>query len=138
MDVGDENCVHPAKKEQVGNRLAYWALSQTYGINGIAYRSPEYKSMEIIENKINISFDYFTSTCVSPLGADLENFEIAGEDKIFHPAKANISQRSHQIVVYSDKVLRPIAVRYAYQNYVKGNVYDDFGLPISSFRTDNW
>jgi sialate O-acetylesterase len=138
MDIGEENNIHPAKKEQVGNRLAYWALSKTYGIKGIACRAPEYKSMEIRENKIALSFDYFSSTCVSPLATDLANFEIAGEDKVFHLAKANVGQISHQIVVYSDEVPHPIAVRYGYKNYVNGNVYDDFGLPISSFRTDNW
>ena len=144
-DIGDELDVHAPKKEPIGDRLAYWALSQTYGVKGIPYRAPEYKSMEVKGNIITLTFDYYTSTCVAPISTApedviLDNFEIAGEDKVFYPAKAVVEWKSqHTIDVYSDKVAHPVAVRYGFKNFVKGNLlFDDSGLPVSSFRTDNW
>lgn len=144
-DIGDELDVHAPKKEPIGDRLAYWALSQTYGVSGIPYRAPEYKSMKVNDNKITLTFDYYTSTCVGPISTApedvlLDNFEIAGDDKVFYPAKAVIDWRlNHTVDVYSDKVAHPVAVRYAFKNFVKGSLLlDDSGLPLSSFRTDDW
>jgi sialate O-acetylesterase len=144
-DIGDELDVHAPKKEPVGDRLAYWALTQTYGIRGIPYRAPEYKSMEVKGNKITLTFDYYTSTCLAPISTApeqvvIDNLEIAGEDKVFHPAKAVVNWSSERTMdVYSDDVPHPVAVRYAFKNFVKGTLlFDDSGLPVSSFRTDNW
>lgn len=144
MDIGNEYCIHPAKKKQVGDRLAYWALSQTYGIKGFGYRAPEYKSMEVRNGRVNITLDYYSSVSLGPVASssrvpsNLDNFEIAGEDKIFYPAKAYVNRMNQKIVVSLDGISNPVAVRYGYKNFVKGNVFDDSGLPISSFRTDDW
>lgn len=140
MDIGEEYCIHPADKEKVAHRLAYWALNKTYGIDCIGYRAPEYKSIEIQEDKAYVLFELFSSNCIGPMEVDiLDNFEIAGEDKVFYPAVARIDQRlCNKISVYSEKVPNPVAVRYGYKNYVKGVLYDNTGLPVSSFRTDNW
>jgi sialate O-acetylesterase len=116
--------------------LLYWALSKTYGIKGISYCGPIYKSMKVSDNKINISFDY-AQYGLTTYGSEIGNFEIAGEDKLFYKAKANIKEDG-TIDVSSDAVSKPVAVRYAYKDYVKGELYNTAGLPASSFRTDNW
>ena len=117
MDVGHPVFIHPVDKETVGNRLAYWALAQTYGMKGFGYAPPVYKSMEIQENKIYINF-YNAQRGLSPMWTSLKGFEIAGEDKVFYPAFAEIETTTARLAVSSDKVSHPVAVRYAYKNYV--------------------
>lgn len=136
MDLGDKDCIHPAEKEIVADRLAYWALTKTYNKKGFGYCAPTYKEVKNEGNKIRVIFDYYSSKGLGPVNEDLDNFEIAGEDKIFYPAKAKIDKQT--IIVESEKVPHPVAVRYAYKNYVKGNLFDDSGLPVSSFRSDDW
>ena len=135
-DIGDESHIHPPYKKEVSERLLYWALSKTYGIKGISYCGPIYKSMKVSDNKINISFDY-AQYGLTTFGSQLESFEIAGEDKLFYKAKANIKEDG-TIDVSCYAVSKPVAVRYAYKDYVKGELYNTAGLPASSFRTDNW
>jgi sialate O-acetylesterase len=140
MDVGEEKLIHPAEKETVGNRLAYWALSKDYGIPGIAFSGPVYKAMQKTANdRIIVRFDYaglgFTS-----FGKPLTGFEIAGEDKVFYPANAiiNSEEKNSGITVWSDSVKAPISVRYAFKSWAMGSLYNTQGLPASSFRTDDW
>jgi sialate O-acetylesterase len=68
----------------------------------------------------------------------LKGFEIAGADKVFYPAKAEIETKTSRLAVTSDKVLNPIAVRYAYKNYCEPSIFGLSGIPVPSFRTDNW
>lgn len=143
LDLGDEFSVHASKKKQVGDRLACWALSQTYGIPNISYSGPVYKSFEIDSNKVNVFFDYATRG-LSSFGKKLTGFQVAGEDKKFHNATAVIRRTDRSgkatafLSVYSEEVPKPIAVRYAFENYVDGSLYNTAGLPASSFRTDTW
>ena len=137
MDVGHPVFIHPVDKETVGNRLAYWALAQTYGMKGFGYAPPVYKSMEIQENKIYINFDH-AQRGLSPMWTSLKGFEIAGEDKVFHPAFAEIETKTARLAVSSDKVPHPVAVRYAYKNYVEASIFSIHGIPAAPFRTDNW
>jgi len=137
LDIGSMNFIHPVDKETVGKRLAYWALGKTYGIKGIEYMPPVYKSMERKENKIQISFSN-ADRGICPMWTDLKYFEIAGADKVFYPAKAEIETKSTRLTVWSDKVPEPVAVRYAYKNYTEASIFSLSGLPIPSFRTDNW
>lgn len=136
LDLGMENCIHPSQKKEVGYRLAYWALAKTYDRKGFGYSAPTYKDITIEEHKIRVNFDYYSSRSVSPINTQLKYFEIAGEDKIFYPAKAIVNNKG--VLVESDKVTKPIAVRYAYRNYTEASLFDDFNLPVSSFRSDNW
>lgn len=133
MDIGDKGCIHPAEKSLVGKRLAYWALSETYGAKGIFYKSPRYSSKEIKDNKVILSFDYADRGLTS-FGEDLKCFEIAGSDSCFHKAKAVI--RGNKVEVWSESVDKPVAVRYGFYNYVKGDLFSVGGIPVSSFRTD--
>ncbi len=136
MDIGDDVHIHPPYKKEVSERLLYWALSNTYHMKGISYCGPIYKSMKIAANKINVSFD-FAEYGLTTFGNELENFEMAGEDKLFYKAKAVIKEDG-TIDVSCDSVSKPVAVRYAYKDYVKGELFNTAGLPASSFRTDNW
>ncbi len=139
LDIGEQFMIHPAQKEIVGNRLAYWALAKDYGIEGIAFSGPVYKSMEkTTKDQIILTFDY-CKLGLTTFGKPLTNFEIAGEDKVFYPAQAIFtSNRPNCITVWSDSVKNPMSVRYAFKNWVEGTLFNTQGLPASSFRTDNW
>ncbi len=137
MDIGHPDFIHPADKETVGNRLAYWALAKTYNKSGIGYLSPEYKSMEKVDSRVYVDFNNAPGG-ICPMWTDLKGFEIAGEDKVFHPAKAEIETKTARLVVACKDVPNPIAVRYAYKNYAEASLFSVYGIPITPFRTDNW
>ena len=137
MDIGEEKNIHPAEKEMVGKRLVFWALSETYGMKGISYKSPTFKTMVVKDSVALISFDNVANG-LSTYGKEVESFEIAGQDSVFYPAKMNITQK--QARVWSAKVKVPVAVRYGFCNFpvTKGFLYNTADLPVPSFRTDNW
>jgi len=135
MDIGDEFCIHPPKKKEVADRLLYNALNQTYGYKTVDFSSPTYDLLEVKDGGLIVKF----KNAETGLYAydDLNGFEIAGEDKVFYPAKAKIVNRK-AVFVESDAVPNPVAVRYAWSNWVVGTLYDTNLLPASSFRTDKW
>jgi sialate O-acetylesterase len=135
MDIGDKFCIHPPKKKEVANRLLFNALNQDYGFETVDGKSPVYESMEIKEGTIILSFRNAETGLFT--FKELAGFEIAGEDKVFYPAMAKIINRRN-VSVESEKVPSPVAVRYAWNNWVKGTLYDTNLLPASSFRTDDW
>lgn len=135
MDIGEEFCIHPKKKKIGGERLAMMALAKTYGMTGYAYESPILGEMTIENSEAILSFDNAPMWLTS-YGKELKNFEIAGEDKVFYPAKAEIKRS--KVVVSSDKVSKPVAVRYAFKDFAEGDLFSTEGLPLSSFRTDDW
>lgn len=135
MDIGNKTIIHPADKETVSKRLACWALAKTYGMEGLPYRGPEYKAHTVSGNKITVTFTQAENGLTSfykPLTA----FEIAGADKKFYPATAQVT--GNGIVVTSDSVQVPVAVRYGYKAWVIGDLYNNEGFPASPFRTDSW
>lgn len=134
IDVGMENDIHFFDKTKPAQRLAYIALAKTYGINGVAYSGPVYRSMKIDGNKAILNFDF--AGYLTSYRKPLTLFEIAGEDKKFHPARATIS--AGNVTVQSDVVSKPVSVRYAWREWVVGELYNNDNLPASSFRTDNW
>lgn len=135
MDIGQKNCIHPQRKQTGGERLAMMALAKTYGMEGFGYESPIYKEMTIEEGKAILTFNNAPMWLTS-FDKELKHFEVAGADKVFYPAKAEIKRS--KIEVSSDKVQNPVAVRYAFKDFVVGDLYSTEGLPVSSFRTDNW
>lgn len=140
LDVGEPHVIHPARKEVVGQRLAYWALNRDYGHPAFGCRGPEFRSMEVVEGRARLKFDYAPNG-LSFFGKEPTGFEVAGEDRVFHPAQARIVPAfwgNEGLEVWSDEVPEPVAVRYGYTNYVDGSLYNTEGLPASSFRTDNW
>jgi len=136
LDIGEYSSIHPAEKIKVGERLSYWALANDYNIKGIQFSGPVYKSYEIDGDKILLSFDY------APMGLSsyeqpLNDFQIAGTDKVFYSAKATLLING-KVEVSSEKVSKPKAVRYGWKQYLKGSLFNTYGLPASSFRTDHW
>ena len=136
MDAGWPEGIHPPKKQVAGERLALLALNKTYGIDGIGAESPVYKSMEIKEDTVIVSFDRAPEWIAGNTSFESKQFKLAGEDRVFHPAKAWISRS--KVMVKSDKVPHPVAVRYAFENASEGDLFSTDGLPISSFRSDDW
>jgi sialate O-acetylesterase len=137
LDIGNPVFIHPVNKETVGERLALWALGATYGKKGFGYAPPLYKSMEIKETKIYIDFKN-AEQGISPMWTPLKGFEIAGEDKVFYPANAEIETSTTRLAVSSEKVAKPVAVRYAYKNYAEASIFGLSGIPVAPFRTDDW
>lgn len=134
--------IHPAQKQKVGERLAYLALNKTYGLKTLVCESPSFKDMFVQDGTAYLSFnnlgDGYSRT------QDIEGFEIAGEDKVFHKATAvkfwveGNDRRNERIAVSSPEVKNPVAVRYCFKNFQIGNLANHGGLPLFPFRTDNW
>lgn len=135
LDAGMEKGIHPVKKRVAGERLALQALAKTYHVDGIAADSPVYKEMSVQGDTCVLSFDR-AEMWLTARDGELNNFTVAGEDKVFYPAKAWIDRS--KVYVQSEDVKHPVAVRYAFENYVEGDLYGTEGLPVSSFRTDDW
>lgn len=133
--TGDVKDIHPRVKKPVGERLANYALAETYGRTGIAYKSPVYKSMEIKGGKVIVTFDNCPNGLISKDGEPTE-FMIAGADKKFVPAKAKISGST--VIVSAKEVKDPVAVRFGWDNTSVPNLFSKEGLPASCFRTDDW
>lgn len=135
LDAGMEKGIHPSKKRIAGERLALLALAKTYKIEGINGESPYYKGFEVRHDTVVVSFERAKMWISGKDCFESNNFRLAGADKVFHPAKAWI-ERS-KVYVKSDAVAQPVAVRYAFENYVVGDLFCN-GLPLGSFRSDNW
>ncbi|MFZ2146454.1 MAG: sialate O-acetylesterase [Sedimentisphaerales bacterium] len=135
IDIGDANDIHPKNKQDVGKRLALWALAKSYG-KELVYSGPIYKSMEIKDNKIILHFDHVGGGLVAASDEPLKGFAIAAADRKFLWADAKIDGDS--IVVGSNEVSAPAAVRYAWADNPVCNLYNKEGLPASPFRTDDW
>lgn len=134
-DAGEESNIHPSDKKVVADRFLNWVLAKTYHRTGLGFCGPIYKSMKITGNKITVSFDY-AEKGLTTFGKELTNFEIAGSDTIYIPAKAKITKQG-TVVIWNDFIKRPIAVRYAFKDYVKGELFNNQELPTSTFQTLN-
>ena len=135
MDAGLEYGIHPRKKRQAGERLALLALSNTYHVKGLPDFAV-YKEVTFQNDTAVISFDRSKEWVYFEHGTTSKNFEVAGQDRVFHPA-TNVWVSRNRVYVVCDKVKKPAAVRYAWHDWVDGDLMHD-GLPVSSFRTDNW
>lgn len=129
IDIGDEKDIHPKNKQEVGRRLALAARALAYG-ETIVYSGPIFESMKIEEGRIRLSFGHVGGG----LMGSLKGFAIAGDDKKFVWAKAEIE--GDTVVVRSDDVPNPKAVRYAWADSPDCGLYNKEGLPASPFRTD--
>ena len=132
--VDDTTNIHPKNKKDVGTRLGNIALVENYHLNGIEYLYPEYENMQVIKNKISISFKNTDALLIK--GKMPTALLIAGEDKIFYPAEAKIE--GNKLIVWSKRVKQPAAVRYVFSNAGIGNLFGKNGLPVAPFRTDDW
>ena len=132
-DIGNIADIHPKNKQDVGKRLALWALAKDYGQDNLVYSGPFYKSMAIEAGKIRLSFDHVGSGLASRDAKPLDWFEIAGEDGEFVKAQAVID--GNTIVVSSDAIDKPTAARFAWDQEAVPNLMNKEGLPAGSFRT---
>ncbi|MRR22750.1 sialate O-acetylesterase [bacterium] len=131
--------IHPSNKPEVARRFAYWALNDAYGYKGaLSVIGPRYKSMKIENGKAILSFSGIDGEGLTVKG-EITGFEIAGNDRIFHPAKAaRVFPNVTDLVISSDQVTEPVAVRYCFRNFSVGNVGNVYGQPMVPFRTDDW
>ena len=133
-DKGNPTDVHPTEKREVGQRLAYWALNETYGFRNVVPSGPLYSDVEFKKGAAYVSFDYDEGLRPAKEGEELLTFEIAGEDRRFYPAKAVVE--GNRVKVWSKEVKNPTIVRYGWQPYTKANLVNGAGLPASTFRSD--
>ncbi len=135
IDIGDADDIHPKNKQDVGKRLALWALGKTYG-QKLVCSGPIYRSMRVEGNRIVLQFDYVGSGLAAVLEEPLKGFAIAASDRKFVWADAKIE--GNTVAVSSTEVSEPVAVRYAWADNPACNLYNKEGLPASPFRTDDW
>jgi sialate O-acetylesterase len=147
IDIGDARDIHPRNKQDVGDRLARWALNRDYG-KDIVPSGPLYKSVEREGAKMRVRFDHVGTGLMIAEKTGLEPpkplpdpqikwIAVAGEDKAWHWARIAIDGET--LLVWSDEVPEPVAVRYCFtMNPVGPKLYNKEGLPASPFRTDDW
>lgn len=135
-DIGNLDDIHPTNKQDVGKRLALWALARTYGQDDLVFSGPLYKSMKVEGDSVRIRFKETGDGLESRDGEPLTWFEIAGEDKKFVEAEATID--GDTVVVHSDEVDEPAAVRFGWHQEAEPNLVNSAGLPASPFRTHKW
>lgn len=134
-DAGDSLDIHPRNKTVTGERLAAWALAKQYG-KDVTYSGPLFKTMKVEGNKAVLSFDYADDGLMTSDNEPVKGFIVAGEDRRFYPATALI--RGDKLEVSAPQVSVPVAVRYAYCNFFRVNLYNKAGFPATPFRTDTW
>ena len=134
IDIGDSHGIHPSNKRDCGERLALWALAKDYG-KDVIYSGPLYAGYAIEEGQIRVYFNHAESGLKFRDGA-AKGFAIAGKDRKFVWANARIE--GDTVVVWSDKVKEPVAVRYGWDTDPEVSLYNKADLPASPFRTDDW
>ncbi len=136
IDIGEWNDIHPLNKKDLGYRLSMAARKVAYHEDKFVYSGPLYQSMKVNGNKISITFSHVGSGLVAKGDDGLKQFAIAGADHKFVWAKAEI--KNNKVIVWSDQVSNPVAVRYAWADDPEGaNLFNKEGLPASPFRTDS-
>ncbi|MCB1278514.1 sialate O-acetylesterase [Prosthecobacter sp.] len=136
-DIGEEKNIHPKNKQEVGRRLALWALAKDYGKNGTEFCGPLYHSSVVEGDKVRIQFEHAGSGLKTRDGGELKHFQITGADQKWVWAKAKIE--GNEVVVWNEFVPQPVGVRYAWASWPEGaNLVNAEGLPASCFRTDDF
>lgn len=133
MDIGDAKDIHPLKKREVGERLARWALAETYG-RALEYSGPLFCSMQVEGGAIRIGFEHGEG--LTSHGERVRHATIAAADGVFHPAEARIEGEA--LIVSSPAVAKPAAVRFGWGAADETNLWNAAGLPAACFRTDDW
>lgn len=133
-DLGDSLNVHPTTKKPIGERLARWALHQTYGMTHVVPSGPLFQQADFKENAAYLSFCYADGLKSSD-GQPLRTFEVAEVDGLYYPANAEVVE-GNQLKVYSEQVAHPRYVRYGWQPFTRANLVNSSGLPASTFRAE--
>ena len=133
-DKGNLTDVHPTEKREVGQRLAFWALNNTYGFHHVVPSGPLFKGVEFKKGIAYVSFHHAEGMRPAGEGEELLTFELAGEDRRFYPAKAVVE--GNVVKVSCPQVKNPTIVRYGWQPFTKANLVNAAGLPASTFRSE--
>lgn len=136
IDIGDTKNIHPTNKQEVGRRLALWALGTVYGKKVPAISGPLPADSSVNGNTITITFKHANGGLKAKDGGPVKGFQIAGAEQQWKAAVAKIE--GDKVVVSGPELASPVAVRYAWQDNPDCNLYNGAGLPASPFRTDNW
>ena len=134
--------IHPTQKQKVGERLAFLALNEQYGMKSIIAKSPSFKEMTVKNDTVFVHFNDDFGGLNRFEG--IEGFEVAGADQVYHKAEAHHFWRpggdkwDDALIVFSPEVKKPVAIRYCFHNFQIGNLGNMGGLPLFPFKTDNW
>jgi sialate O-acetylesterase len=134
LDIGNVKNIHPANKQEVGRRLALWALKNYR--KDVVFSGPQYRSSKSYADRMELSFDHAGKDLVLVGREEGSGFVVAGEDRVFRPACVRVSGST--LVVSHPDIRNPQAVRYAFTNTSQATLFNTAGLPCSSFRTDEW
>ncbi|MEM8875634.1 MAG: sialate O-acetylesterase [Planctomycetota bacterium] len=138
IDIGEADDIHPRNKADVGDRLARWALHDVYGETDVVRGGPTFEQARTLGNRVLVRFGDVADGLQTRGGERLGGFTVAGADGVFHEATAVISDDRRSVLVGSDAVPGPVAVRYAWKdNPEDANLINSVGLPAGPFRTDN-
>ena len=138
LDLGDYYTIHPPRKREVATRLAALALQHEYGMKGLTADAPRFNTMTVEDGKVTLSF-HLNGSHLGPISKQLEGFELAGADKVFHPATtAVVTKDKKGVIVRCKEVPEPVAVRYAFHNYATASLFNDLNIPVGPFRSDDW
>ena len=135
-DISDVKNIHPPNKQEVGDRLARWALATTYKRTDVPYRGPRFRELMVEPGQLRVAFHHGAGDLKSRDGKPLSWFTVAGVDQVFHAAEATIDGNS--VTVHSAEVKEPLHVRFAWHKLADPNLCNDAGLPAIPFRTDTW
>ncbi len=134
MDIGEPGNPAPRNKQEVGRRLALIAKAKVYSLS-VDYSGPVFRGADAEAGSMRVHF-LFTGEGLTASGGPLHSFEVAGADRVFHAATAQI--QGDAVVVRSPLVRQPVAVRYAWRNAPDANLFNGAGLPAAPFRSDDW
>lgn len=141
-DLGDASCIHPARKEMVGMRLAMIALQNDYAIKGLPSSSTYCESVEYKDGKAIVKVNSLGEggdiNTLNAINQKIDGFEVAGADQKFYPAQGGIVWGQGKIELKSESVASPVAVRYNFHNVPTGTVQTIGAQPLLPFRSDNW
>ena len=138
--LGDQKTIHPARKREVADLMFMRAYASVYGLDpGLTVDYPEPKTIDFLEDgRVKITFTNVWSNLMSIVDRDIVGFELAGEDRNFVLAKAEVDWDGSTVYVRADEVPAPVAVRYGFRNWMGANLQTSLGMPVPPFRSDDW
>ena len=138
--IGSKSTIHPPQKKEVGDMMALRAMQSAYGQDlGFSIELPEPQSIEYLEDgRVKLTLTHVWSNLQSISSRGIVGFELAGEDKAFHLADAEVDWDGSTIYVQCPDVPKPVAVRYGFRNWMGANLQTSMGIPVPPFRSDDW
>ncbi len=138
--LGNKVTVHPSQKKEVADMMVQRALQNVYGIySGVSIELPRLQGVEYLEDgRVKVTLTQVWNNLMSISARDITGFELAGEDRQFHLAQAQVDWDGQTIYVQCPEVSKPVAVRYGWRNWMGANLQKSNGIPVPPFRSDDW